>query len=293
MTAADARATSQSLDCDLPATVYAPDERETAPGLVLLHGSGAEPMDDLARGLAADGFATAAVQYWGDADGVPDDLSEVPVEGVLSAAESLADHDAVAGETVGLYGASKGGELALLAATHADRVDAVVGVSPSCYVWEGLRQDWRPTGTSSWSLDGEPVPYVPFADAESPDGAIRGFYEVALERADSETVEAATIPVERIDAPVMLVSGGDDRMWPSAEFADAAMDRFDAHREAHPHRHRSYEDAGHVFGPPGEWIDHYDERDFARLGGTRAAMHRACEDSWPEVQSFLRANLEA
>lgn len=293
MTEGEQSLQSEPLNCDLPGTIYCPPNRSTAPGVLLLHGSGGEPLDDLARGLAADGFTTAAVQYFGGADPVPDHLSEVPIEGVTSAMDTLAAHEATAGEAVGLYGASKGAELALLAAVDSDRVGGVVAISPSCYAWEGLRQDWRPTGTSSWALDDEPVPYVPFTDAQPADDTIRAFYELALERADSETLEAATIRVEHVDAPAMFVSGGDDRMWPSAAFARTAMDRFDDRWDDHPHRHLHYEAAGHVFGPPGDWIDDLDERALAVRGGTRESIRHACEDVWPEVRSFLGDCLDA
>lgn len=291
MTGTGQDVTSEPIDGDLPGTIYRPAGRERAPGVLALHGSGAESLDEVARRFAGAGFVGAAVQYFGDHDAVPEHLAEVPIEAVGSAVEALLGHERVAGDRVGLYGGSKGAELALVAAANVERVGAVVGVSGSCYVWEGLHRDWSPTGTSSWSIGGEPVPFVPFADEESPDGTIRGNYELALDRADPETIEAATIPVERIDAPLLFVSGGGDRMWAGAEYARTAMERLDRAAFEQPHRHLSFDDAGHVIRPPGPWLDSLDEGQLRAVGGTVEGTRRASEEAWPEVVAVLEDHL--
>ena len=45
---------------------------------------------------------------------------------------------------------------------------------------------------------------------------------------DARAVERATIPVENIRGPVLLVSGADDQMWPSSDLADIAMRRLES-----------------------------------------------------------------
>lgn len=294
MTGASADVATDVLDADLPATVHWPRDADAdaAPGVLLLHGSDGEPMDRTARLLAEAGFAAAAIQYFGAGDGVRDHLDEVPIEAIGSAVDALAEHDRVAGDEVGLYGASKGAECALVTASHRGNcVRAVVAVSPSCYVWEGLHRDWSPTGSSSWSLGGEGLPYVPFPAADAGGDSIRSYYEVALDRADPETVDAATIPVEEISAPLLLASGERDLMWPSAGYAETAMERLDAHGSELPHRHRSFEDAGHAIGPPGLRLDEIDERDLRMLGGTMAGTREAAEAFWPEACGFLETHL--
>jgi len=278
---------TESLDADVPATLYLPPDADAAPGVVLLHGSDGEPLDRTATLLAEAGFAAAAVQYFGAGADVRDHLDEVPVEGLGSVTTALADHAAVAGESVGLYGASKGAELALVAGVHLDDVAAVVSVGGSNYVWEGLHRDWSPTGTSSWSVDGEPLPYVPFAPADAPGESIRASYESAFDHADPGIAAAATIPVEEIGAPLLFVTGERDRMWPSTPYAEAAMARLEERGYEHATRHLSFAEAGHAIGPPGPRLDELDEQTLEMLGGTLEGARTAAEEGWPEIRSFL------
>jgi nucleolar protein 56 len=103
---------------------------------------------------------TLALQYLGDPDPIPDALVEVPVEGVERAIAWLRDRERVAGPEVGLFGFSRGGELALLLGSRTDDVGAIVGWVPSGLVWQGLGDGRAPADTSAWSVDGEPVPYL-------------------------------------------------------------------------------------------------------------------------------------
>ncbi|MDT7933069.1 MAG: acyl-CoA thioester hydrolase/BAAT C-terminal domain-containing protein [Sphingomonadaceae bacterium] len=67
---------------------------------------------------------------------------------------------------IGLWGASKGAEFALIAASRYDWVKAVVAVVPSDVVWEG----WGGSGpaTASFAFDGRPLAFEPYVgmDAE-------------------------------------------------------------------------------------------------------------------------------
>jgi hypothetical protein len=56
---------------------------------------------------------------------------------------------------------------------------------------------------------------------------------------DTRAVERATIPVEKTRRPVQLVSGLEDRMWPSSNLADIALRWLKTHRHSFPFRHLS------------------------------------------------------
>lgn len=58
----------------------------------------------------------------------------------------------------------------------------------------------------------------------------------------------ATIAVERINGPVMLVTGGDDRLAPRFDLAEIARRRLAGHRFAV--EHLTYAEAGHTIAPP-------------------------------------------
>jgi hypothetical protein len=72
-------------------------------------------------------------------------------------------------------------------------------------------------------------------------------YERGLENLDA--VEAAAIPIERATGPILLISGGDDHMWPAARMCGMAMERMARHGRARAVRHLNYPEAGHVLVP--------------------------------------------
>jgi uncharacterized protein len=204
-----------------------------------------------------------------------------------------------------VVGNSKGGELALLlGATFPRDVGAVVGYAPSAVVWQGIpfdREVYYGGPRSPWSLRGRAVPFVPWARPgavemvrmtesllEDRPISTRAFYERALQ--NEAAVAAAGVPVEKIEAPVLLISGTDDRLWPSTRLSEMAIRRLEAHDHPFPREHLRYEGAGHMIAPPGyepaaSWTNRFE------LGGSREADEFANADSWPKVIAFLKEAL--
>ncbi|WP_363464040.1 acyl-CoA thioesterase/bile acid-CoA:amino acid N-acyltransferase family protein [Halogeometricum borinquense] len=285
-------------------TLFRPSGDGPHPGVIVLHGSGGQPAVGSALMLADHGYAAFAPQYFGPSDAVPDQLAEVPLEYLQRGYDWLTSRPAVRDGSVGLLGTSKGAELALLAGATFDWVGAVAAYAPSGIVWAGLTYGGEMT--SSWTLDGDPVSFVPTAFPPSviadyvaswPLGgsvSLRPTYEVGLEQASTERISEATIPVENIDGPVTLVSGGDDRLWPSATFGRMVVRRLRNHEHSYPVRHVTTETAGHAISfpyqpttgltaisspPPGTTM---------ALGGSPEGLARANKESWPVVLSTLK-----
>jgi dienelactone hydrolase len=122
---------------------------------------------------------------------------------------------------------------------------------------------------------------------------IRVFYDVALKKA--KAVAAATIPVERIRGPVLLLSGEDDRMWRSSRLSALAIERLEAHRHPYPYSHVSYPGCGHFLGLPNfpavTSAEHPRIRRTVILGGTRQRNARASVDGWSRLLAFLGEHL--
>ncbi len=287
----------QSLEGDLVGTIHTPPGEGSAPGVVLLHGSGGREMTSTARLLSSHGFVALSLKYFGVPDALPDLLSAVPVEYVGRAIDRLLDHPRVAGPGVGLWGASKGAELGLVVGSYDERVDAVVGLAPSSLVWEGFDAEGYPTGTSSWTHGGEPVPYLSYPDYDAvPESADpfeqpRSFYEYSQLQATPEEVAAATIPVERIEGDVLLFSGTDDQLWHSTSMAEQVLNRLAAREHPHRSEHRAFEGAGHLFQLP--FLPTHGTSEFGGypLGGTPGANARASREHWPAALDAL-ADLE-
>lgn len=272
---------------DFVGWVAEPAGDDPVPGVIVLHGSGGQPDRGVGHMLASRGFVTLTLQYFdgtGSHDDLPSELAEVPLEYVENGADWLLDHDRVDSSQIGVWGPSKGGELALLAGSRLETIGAVVSLNGSGYVWADPMEINR---GSSWTYDGEPIPYVPYTtdsdiwDDQSSPRELEPMYTASVEEADEETLTDATIAVERIDGPVLLVSGGDDRMWNSVELHTVAADRLD--RNDSQFNHLVYEDAGHAIRYPYLPATNREEDSVYVYGGSTAGYAEADADHWPQV----------
>ncbi|WP_207556061.1 acyl-CoA thioester hydrolase/BAAT C-terminal domain-containing protein [Intrasporangium flavum] len=269
---------------DADGVVAMPHDGGNGTGVLVLSGSSGRVEAPRARLLAAAGASAALSYKWFGAPGTPEAIWEYPLESFGPAIDRLAaDCDRVV-----LLGTSKTAEGFLLLASDDPRVDAVVALAPSHVVWAnvgpGPDGELRPQH-ASWSRGGEPVPFVPYDDdyevAGDPPEFV-GLYRHSLEAA-ADRVVAATIPVERFFGDVLLVAGGDDRLWPALESARAIEAR--RSEAGLPTTVVSHPDAGHRVVLPGEPVPAGGMR-MAR-GGTEEADRALGLRAWPELLRVL------
>ena len=199
----------------------------------------------------------------------------------------------VRADRLAVLGVSRGGELALLLGATFPALTAVVGYVPSGVGHASIGV----LGAPSWTYQGEPVPYLFPPDAAARHEQVTAQEPVVLtpwflgNLEHREAVERATIPVERINGPVLLLSGEDDQMWPSPVLADIAAERLAQHGHPYPVRHRRYAGAGHLFVLPNlahaEGGQHPVRGVGVAMGGTPAANARAAAEAWGETLRFL------
>jgi dienelactone hydrolase len=209
--------------------------------LVLGGAEGGVP-DELAAPLLGKGSAVLALAYF-KADGLPAELERIPLEYVDHAMHWLRTQPGVAADDIAIVGWSKGAELALVMAARDPGVSRVVAIAPSHVMWAGILSDWTKVPGSSWTLEGQPMPSVPFDASGQPDG-LRALYEHSLRNTDA--VDAAAIPIERSAAHLLLLSGGKDEVWPSSAMADALCQRAAPRAEGLRCEHRSWPMLGHL-----------------------------------------------
>jgi fermentation-respiration switch protein FrsA (DUF1100 family) len=107
---------------------------------------------------------------------------------------------------------------------------------------------------------------------------------------DQRAAHRAAIPVERIAAPLLLISGQDDQVWPAGAMADAIVARRSTIGRAQGDRHVSYADAGHIIRPPiGATTVLWTERLYS--GGTPLGQAAAQAGAWQEIVQFLADHL--
>jgi dienelactone hydrolase len=271
-----------------------------APGVMVMGGSGGGLVETTAGLLASHGFAALALAYFAY-DGLPDGLVDIPLEYFETAIHWMQGHERLRNDGLAVMGTSRGGELVLLLGATFPQVTAVVGNVPSAVVFGGLSRE--ESGGAAWTYRGKPLTFVPSRDDPAPEqpadgepiALTPGFLRALQDRA---AVERSAIPVERIQGPILLISGQDDQMWPSSLFADMVVERLAAHHHPYPYQHLSYPGAGHLIGAPylptSVLASQHPLSDMVfAYGGNAKDSAFAQADSWPKVLAFLRQRLTA
>jgi dienelactone hydrolase len=274
------------------------------PGVILLGGSEGGLLEIDAAQLAGHGFSVLALAYFG-MDGVPATLVDLPLESFGDAVDLLLAHPDVRGPKVGILGGSRGGEAALLAGSMFPRVGAVVSTVGSGLMTGGIPHapellDILRAAVGSWTWRGRRLPYMPYTvdrdlidqiESGGPVDLARAFRPDLASRHD---IAVATIPVERIGGPVLLLSADDDRSWPSAHLSEIAAQSLARHRHPYPFVHIRYADAGHRIAPPpygpAESVMPGPGVTFL-MGGTSAATSAARADAWQRTVEWFTEHL--
>ena len=268
------------------------------PGILVLGGSSGKLAfaSQVAALLAARGFPSLALAYFG-VDGLPPDLVEIPLEYFSAAMKWLTSQPLVSSEALGVIGRSRGAELALLLGSRFPQIRSVVAYCPSSIAWNGLHSN-RLAEVSAWRSSDREIPFASLTGAELADLRSRTFqadpvtltplFEAAL---DGPIPKEAIIPVEQINGPILLISGDDDRMWPSARMGDQIVARLVACRHRFPVLHRRYAHAGHLMRTPG--VPTTILHNTFEYGGMPSAQAAANREAWNETIAFFRSSLGA
>lgn len=253
---------------------------------------------EMAALLASHGYAALALAYFAT-EGLPPTLDRIPIEYFEAALAWLSAQTSVAADSIGVVGVSRGGELALLLGATYPKIRAVVAYVPSGILWPAYPE----SGYGAWTLNGHEIPYAQTLSYEQWDKALAAgearrdsfdWYFIPLR--DASYADRAAIRVERINGPVLMITGIDDKLWPSTELTEFAVERFKRQGFRHRVEHLAYASAGHSIAWPngpttmlksrhpvsGEEMD---------MGGTPEGTARARQDSWPKMLAFLGSAL--
>ncbi len=264
----------------LVAKAFYPADGKAHSAVLLLGGSGGGIgwQVQQAELLAKRGYAALALAYFG-MEGLPMELERIPLEYFDHALTWLRLQPFVASDRIGVVGVSKGGELALVLASRRPEIRAVVAFVPSAVVFQSVADGWPQS--SSWSLGGQELPYVAYGSVPSPKN-IADLYRAGVDQ--TAVLEQATIPVERIAGPILLLSGQDDNLWPSTMLSDMAMKRLKKNDFRFAYEHVAYPDAGHL-------ISTVRAEDVSRRGGTEEGNRKAQYNAQERMFAFLQSHL--
>jgi len=229
-------------------------------GKALICFGGSDGKFELSRMLASvfqsHGLTTLALAYVME-EGLPKQFSYIPVDLLEAAAIRL--HN-MGYKKVGLWGISKGAELALTAGSLLPGlVNAVIAVAPMNTVCQGftMEKGISIVSGSSWSFHGKEVPYTAYGLEKFPLGHVLWkslwmrevtMYDLYLPLVQHPN-PAAVIQVEKITGSVLLISSKMDTMWPSELAAKQIMKRLQNYSFPYFYQHLSYDYGGHLFVP--------------------------------------------
>ena len=181
--------------------------------------------------------------------GLPKLPEEIDLEYFENAIKWLAEQKEVNPNKIIVMGASRNAELALvIASTFTKTVKGVIAYAPSCVSWSNTVLPYNSNETKpSWSYKGNDIPYLPMQKMSVNDSGnfkMIEYWENGL--SDLDLVAKAFINVEQITGPILLFSGIDDKVWPSAKMADMIEERLKEKNFKYSFENIKYENAGHL-----------------------------------------------
>jgi dienelactone hydrolase len=278
-----------STDTPFPGAVFArPADAGRHPVIIVLGGSegGSSTAKALAPLFTARGYATLGLPYYDPGYDpsdrlaqMPASFSNIPVDRLVMVRDWLAHQPSADVNRIGIWGASKGAEFALIAATRYSWIKAVAAIVPSDLVWEGWGQNGP--ATASFSFAGRSLPFQPYSGmaaelAKAAKGQPMDLRRVHLAGRASfpDRIPAARIPIERYRGALLVAGSGADAIWPSAEMAtNIAATRRQARLAT---TLLNFPDAGHLIGGPGTSPG----VELTGAGGTAAAIAHARIATW-------------
>ena len=198
--------------------------------------------------LVQRGYSLLSLAYF-KSNNLPSTLEEIPLEYFEKAFDWLSTQGGIVPNEYAILGGSKGSEAALLLGSRFPQIKAAIVFSASSVVWQGIptnRFELGKDSKSSWSYQGEGLPFLPYPPSISKLDLIllrlRKMHEDALQNSAKAT--EAVIPVERIQGAILLISGKRDRLWPSTYMSDQIMSRLKAHGFDYAYEHIAFK-SGH------------------------------------------------
>ncbi len=230
--------------------------------------------------------------------GLPKLPEEIDLEYFEKAIKWLGKQKEVDPNKIVIMGASRNAELALvIASTFPEIVSGVVAYAPSSVAWSNTVLPYNSNELKpSWKYNGIDIPYVPMDKISVNDsGKIKmvEYWKNGLSKTD--LVNKATIKAEKINGPILLFSGSDDKVWPSSIMADMIEKRLKENNFKHSFQNIKYKNAGHLISNNPEGNSNFrtgtiniNGKDYEyEFGGTNDGDFKAKKDAKIKLIEFI------
>lgn len=234
--------------------------------------------------LASHGYSALAVTFHHE-----ESHNDIPIEAVNKAVQWVKHHKSVKSGKVILFGHSKWAELSLLAAAKFHDIDGVIVSSPPSNVFHGASIK---KGSIRWTENGEPLPSVRkksflqtffhLFNKKAPSSV--DDYKLLIKQYEKQKRSDADIHVQKIQGPLLLISGGSDAYWPSEEMCQKIVTKLDESNFNYEVRHLNHTHSGHTFIQPYLPAVIFPTN---KSGGTVTNNAIAGAESWNEIIVFL------
>lgn len=197
-----------------------------------------------------NGYAFLAIGYFG-CNNTPEILDKIAIEDVYNAIAQAAKNNKIDKNKIAVIGGSRGADLALLLGSYYKDINCVVGMSASHAVFPGHTQVFN---SSCWTYNGKELPFIPVNEEAIPflmKRDLKGTFETMLK--DTAAEQKALIKVEKINGPVLLLSGTKDEIIPAVQMGNKIMSRLKENNFKHTYKHLIFE------GTHSEPTQHFDE----------------------------------
>ncbi|MEL6253859.1 MAG: acyl-CoA thioester hydrolase/BAAT C-terminal domain-containing protein [Bacteroidota bacterium] len=254
--------------------------------------------DYWASEFAKQGYAGLSLPYVGR-EGLPKLPEEIELEYFEKALNWLKNQEAVDADKIIIMGASRNAELSLiLASTFPELVGGVIAFAPSSVSWSNTVLPYNSDELkASWTYKGNPIPFIAMEKLQAGESEMLntlGYWSEGLK--DSLAVAQASIPIEKVKGPVLLLSGKDDKVWPAAMMADMLEVRSKAYSFAYPFENIQYENTGHMIssnpdqkeGPRQGSMNIQGNSYPFEFGGSNEGDYQAKQDIRKRIMQFLQ-----
>ncbi len=196
------------------------------------------------------GYAFLAVGYFG-CKNTPNILDKIALDDVYNVIIEATKNKKINKNKIATIGGSRGADLALLLGSYYKDITCVVGMSSSHAVFPGHTQHFN---SSCWTFNQKELPFIPVNEEAVPfliKRDLRGTFVAMLK--DTIAEQKALIQVEKINGPVLLLSGTKDEIIPAVEMGNKMLDRLKENNFKFVYKHQVYE-GNHV-----EPTKHFDD----------------------------------
>lgn len=229
------------------ARYFCKKNQASLPAIMVVSGSegGIEKAQCIAQLLANHGYATLAIAYFG-LNSISEHLSEIPLECVQEAIRYLKNKKEVNPERIGIYGRSKGAELALLSANYFNDIRCTVLNSPTNLVFEGINKR-LPSKTSSWTFKNKQISYFRFNFINFLYSKIKNEIYPNLV---NEIGNDCEIPIHNIKSNILCLTATDDEIWDSYKSTIQINKRFNEMEFDYNFEYQFFMNSGHMMTVP-------------------------------------------